>query len=392
MTSREIVARTLAFEGPERVAHSFPPSDFVSASPEMPNPEGEWRRIDGREWRRTDEWGNVWGRVDETSKGEIVRGALADLDDVETFPLPDFSNLELYARARDVFASHPDHWRIGGIHGFSFSAARKLRRMEQYLIDLVSERDKIAILHDRIDEQIKAQMKGMREAGADSIMIAEDWGTQSQLLIHPRLWREEYKPRFAELCTYGHAQGLKVFMHSCGKMTAIIPDLIETGVDLLQFDQPTIHGIDTLAAYQDAAKVTYWCPVDIQTSLQTKDEVLIRQEVVEMLDKLWRGRGGFIAGYYADEASIGLEPKWQQVASDEFVEMGRREKAHQRFSEVGAPGCTLRRSQSGCGQASECQISESVRASGWQCFENSRGCTWPARCAAAQAAGRRLEG
>jgi hypothetical protein len=111
-------------------------------------------------------------------------------------------------------------------------------------------------------------------------------------------------------------------MHSCGKITTIIPDLIESGVDLLQFDQPAIHGIDTLAAFQDAAKVTYWCPVDIQTTLQTKDECAIRQEANEMLEKLWRG-GGFVAGFYGDEHSIGLEPKWQQIASDEFLRTGR---------------------------------------------------------------------
>ena len=323
MTGREIVRRTLAFEGPARVAHSFPPSDFVGASPQMHSPEGEWRRVDEREWRRTDEWGNVWGRVDETSKGEIVQGALANLNDVEIFPLPDFSEPKLYEDAREVFAAHPDHWHTGGIHGFSFSAARKLRRMEQYLMDLVLDRERISILHDRVDEQIEAQMVGMREAGADSVMIAEDWGTQLDLLISPRLWREEYKPRFAALCAYAHSLDLKVFMHSCGKMTTIIPDLIEAGVDLLQFDQPALHGIDTLAAFQDAGSVTYWCPIDIQTTLQTKDEALIRQAVTEMLEKLWRGRGGFVAGYYGDEVSIGLEPRWQQIASDEFLAKGR---------------------------------------------------------------------
>jgi hypothetical protein len=42
-----------------------------------------------------------------------------------------------------------------------------------------------------------------------------------------------------------------------------------------------------------------------------------------MLDKLWKDRGGFIAGYYADNASIGLEPKWQDYACQEFLESGR---------------------------------------------------------------------
>jgi hypothetical protein len=41
-----------------------------------------------------------------------------------------------------------------------------------------------------------------------------------------------------------------------------------------------------------------------------------------MLEKLWRGRGGFVAGYYGDEASIGLEPRWQRIAAEEFVARG----------------------------------------------------------------------
>jgi hypothetical protein len=155
-------------------------------------------------------------------------------------------------------------------------------------------------------------------------MIAEDWGTQRQTLINPELWREVFKPRFVDLCAHAHALDLKVFMHSCGKITAIIPDLIETGVDLFQFDQPRLHGIDVLGQFQDSG-VTFWCPVDIQKTLQTRDEMAIRAEAMEMLTKLWRGRGGFVAGFYSDEASIGLEPRWQQIACDEFLQRGRRE-------------------------------------------------------------------
>ena len=37
------------------------------------------------------------------------------------------------------------------------------------------------------------------------------------------------------------------------------------------------------------AKITFWCPVDIQKTLQTKDEEKIRSEAREMIDKLWKG-------------------------------------------------------------------------------------------------------
>jgi hypothetical protein len=90
--------------------------------------------------------------------------------------------------------------------------------MEQYLIDLVSEPEKLSTLHDRVDQQIRAQMLRLSEVGADCIMLAEDWGTQLDLLISPRLWRKEFKPRFHALNNYAHSLGLKVFMHSCGKI------------------------------------------------------------------------------------------------------------------------------------------------------------------------------
>jgi hypothetical protein len=325
MTSREIVRRTLEFDCPERVARSFSPSDFVGGGAEIPNPDAPWKKVGEHSWRRIDDWGNEWGRVDDNSMGEIVKGALQNLDKVDELALPDFDNPAYYVNAKTEFEAHPDMWHIGSISGFPFSIARKLRRMEQYLVDLLLEREKIGRLHDRIVEVLKIQIGRLKEAGADSIMFCEDWGTQEQLLINPELWRQEYKPRFRTLCNHAHERGLKMFMHSCGKVTEIIPDLIASGIDLLQFDQPALHGIDTLKEMQRLGHITFWCPVDIQKTLQTKDEDAIRSQANELLEKLWQGRGGFIAGFYTDNASIGLEPKWQQIASDEFLKKGKRE-------------------------------------------------------------------
>jgi uroporphyrinogen decarboxylase len=323
MNSREIVKRTLNFDHPDRVAHSFEPSDFVFGGPEIPNPLDAWRKIDERQWQRTDEWGNIWGRVDDTSKGQIIHGILEDLSEVATFLLPDFANAAHYIHAKETFAQQPDKWHVGSVQGFTFKMAQQLRRFDQYLIDLVMEPHRISQLHDRIDEQILWQIKRLQQTGADSIMFWEDWGTQAQTFISPKLWRTEFKPRFMNLVAGAHALGLTVIMHSCGKITSILPDLIECGVDVFQFDQPRIHGIDTLSELQQG-HVTYWCPVDIQTTLQSQDETLIRQEAGELIKKLWRGQGGFIAGFYEDEASIGLEPHWQQIACEEYLRQGTK--------------------------------------------------------------------
>ena len=329
MDSREIVRRTLDFEGPERVAVSFGDSDLAWTGCSAATRATEWRETGGGRWERTDEWGNTWARVDATSKGEVVRGALDDeegLDRVGELELPDFSDPAAYERVRRDRAARPEKWLVAGLPGFAFNIARKLRRLDQYLVDLYTAADAIHALHDRLDAILGDMIRNHASAGADAVMFPEDWGTQDRLMIDPALWREEFAPRFRKLCGVAHELGVSVFMHSCGQTEEIVPDLARAGVDCLQFDQPELHGLDTLASHQGLAKITFWCPVDIQKTLQSRDEGLVRARAREMLDKLWRGRGGFIAGFYGDMASIGVDPALQAAASDEFVAHGVRSR------------------------------------------------------------------
>jgi uroporphyrinogen decarboxylase len=322
MTSREIVQRTLDFTGPERVARSFGDSDLQWVRCTAKTKATEWREVGGGRSERIDEWGNLWARLDETGqqgRGEVVQGALPDLARLDAYEFPDYSRPEDYAEVRQKRAEFPNHWLYGGLPGFAFRIASQMRMLDQYLMELMTELDRVRPLHDRIDDLLETMIRNYAAAGMDAVMFPEDWGTQHQTLINPNLWRQEFFPRFEKLCAVAHQCGIKVFMHSCGQITAIVPGLIAAGVDLLQFDQPDLHGIDVLAGYQKRNKITFWCPVDIQRTLQLKDEAVIRAKVREMLDKLWRGRGGFIAGYYGDNVAIGLDPRWQEIACNEVI-------------------------------------------------------------------------
>ena len=326
MTSREIVLRTLERAGPARVARSFGDSDFCWADCVVKTHATDWKETGGGRWERKDEWGNTWARLDATSKGEVVKGALEDLSAIDDYEFPDYSHVEDYTSVTDRRAELPDKWLIGGMPGFAFNIARQMRKLDQYLMDLVLERGHIRRLHDRIDDMSETMIRNYADAGVDSVMFAEDWGTQTQTLISPAMWQEEFFPRFQRLCGVAHSLGIRVFMHSCGKIGAIVPGLMSAGIDVLQFDQPDLHGLDALAVHQQSGKITFWCPVDIQKTLQQRDENVIRAKAREMLDKLWHGRGGFIAGYYGDNASIGLDPKWQGYACAEFAACGIRSR------------------------------------------------------------------
>jgi len=323
MTSHEIVKRTLEFDNPERVACTLPQqSDMLFCGNRVKTYATDWAQTAENHWERIDEWGNTWDRLEATSKGEVTKGILETVAP-EAYEFPDFSRFEDYKHIAEFRETHKDKWVGCWMPGFTFNIARKLMRLENYLTDLLLEPETMHALHDRVDKMLVDMIVNCAKAGAESVIFPEDWGTQTQTLISPALWHEEFFPRFKKLCGLAHELGMKVMMHSCGAIGAIIPGLMEAGIDLLQFDQPTLHGIDNLAKYQEKGKITFWCPVDIQKTLQTKDEGLIRAEVCEMIDKLWRSRGGFIAGIYSDNPSIGLEPVWQEIASDEFMRYGR---------------------------------------------------------------------
>ena len=102
MTSREIVQRTLTFDFPERVARSFDGADVVGAGYRVVTPETDWQEVRPGRWERLDEWGNTWARVDPTSKGEVAKGVLDDLADLDQLEFPDFSPAAAYNPGREM--------------------------------------------------------------------------------------------------------------------------------------------------------------------------------------------------------------------------------------------------------------------------------------------------
>jgi hypothetical protein len=324
-TSRQIVLDCLNHTGPERVPMTLPepyPHDFSRGGMRLPQkPEYEWRDTYGGRAERTDPWGNTWLRLGGISKGEVIKGGLENLDDLDNYEIPPIDDYAHYAEAEKVYRD-PDNtgFRVGGLPGFAFNIARYLRKLDNFFMDLHLDRERIDILMDRLDDAHIGAIRCYAKAGADAVMIGEDWGTQTALFISPDMWRERFAPRFERLCGEVHAQGMKMLMHSCGKVTDIIPDLIACGVDCLQFDQPRLHGIDLLASYAD--RCSFWCPVDIQKTLPTEDPAAIEADAREMIEKIGGDNGGFIAGYYGDNAALGLDPEVQDIACRAFVKYG----------------------------------------------------------------------
>ena len=321
MTSREIIQAVLAFADPPRIGLQLaqPHTNDIlfgwrqSKPPELLPTQGN------EAWRRKDEWGVTWASLTEYDKGEVVAGAIEDWAQLADYSPPDLGQTECYAEATSQFAADKERFRLGGLDGMTFKIAQGLRRLDNYLCDLALQPEKIARLHEMVRAELLKNIDAWADAGADGVMFWEDWGTQDRLMISPEMWREVFRPEFEVLVGRARQRGLAVIMHSCGAVDAIIDDLIEVGVSCLQFDQPTLHGIDHLSN-RYGGRVAFWCPVDIQRTLQTRDETKIRSEARELVEKLACFGGGFIAGHYSGDAALGLPPETQRIADAAFEE------------------------------------------------------------------------
>ena len=169
MTSREIVLKTLTFANPERIAMSLPapyPNDFCGAGPseDPAHPETDWIEAKPGRWERTDEWGNTWARIEGFSKGEVCRGALEDWDRLDEIELPNYDLPGRYERARETFAAHPGMSRLGHIQGFPFNIARKMRRLDNFLVDVLIEPERTERLLAMVEHTGLRQGRAVRWA------------------------------------------------------------------------------------------------------------------------------------------------------------------------------------------------------------------------------------
>lgn len=324
MTGREIIRRAITFGGPERIGMTFYGprlNDCIGAGP-SPNPEftqKRWREGEQEFW--TDEWGCVWSRLDGLSKGEVWEGPLKTWDDLDTYQPPKFGP-ERFQQAREIFAADTEHFRLGSIPGFPFNIMRKLRKMDQFLADVLLEPDRVMELQERILTLLEGMIDQLMDAGADGIVFAEDWGCQDRLLINPESWRKIFAGGFERLCARIHERGGLVLMHSCGYIDAIIDDLIAVGIDCLQFDQQENYGVDHLSE-RYGGRVCFWCPVDIQKVLPTGDKKLIEAHARKLVEKLGCFDGGFIGKSYGNAhslATINVKEEWSDWSYHAFLD------------------------------------------------------------------------
>jgi hypothetical protein len=322
MTSREVVIANIKCCCDDRIGFNFNNNerlnDFTQTGLVHNIPRRNW--IEGDVEFSVDIWGNMWHRLkDMSAGGEVFKPVLEDWDMLENLQLPDLDNPAYFEEAHKLGASDTDKFKLAHMPGWPFATCRYMRKMEIYFVDLIAERERIDVLHDRVTTLFEGVIDRFGEAKIDGIFFCEDLGIQDRTLMSPDMWRDIFRPLYERLITRAHKHGMKVIQHSCGYNYALIDDLCNVGIDCLQFDQPAIYDMPELAKKLRKHGVGLFSPCDIQKVLPTGDRALIERET-ERLVKTFHG--GFLAKNYPDLHGIGVQPEWDQWAYETFVRVG----------------------------------------------------------------------
>jgi uroporphyrinogen decarboxylase len=158
---------------------------------------------------------------------------------------------------------------------------------------MVADKKFINALLDRILEFNLRLIDNFCRFDIDAIRFGDDWGQQTGLIMGSNLWREIIKPRVRQMYAAVKARGKFLFIHSCGKVEEIFPDLIECGVDVFNPFQPEVMDVFEIKK-KFGDRLSFFGGISTQRTLpfgtvkQTKDEV---RRLIESIGK----NGGYIA-------------------------------------------------------------------------------------------------
>ena len=318
MTRREIALRAVEMTGPSRVPirHNADRevSDIITCSYRAPE-----EFVPATE--NMSEWGFVWERLDRTM-GQPKFAPLDSWDKLDGYRSPEPHDPSRYVNFAETRDSYPDRYLLGtmGITGFNLMTF--IRGFDETLVDLYTAPENLGHLADLVFGFEEGIIEEYGKLDVDAVAFYDDWGTQSSLMVSPAIWREFFKPRYRRQFDLAHSCGMHVYFHSCGYCRDIIGDLIEIGADILNLNQPTVYGIETLGR-DFGGRVCFHCPVDIQTTAPKGGRDAIYEETRRLIDSLGSFGGGFI-GLVEDYYSLGfISESTYRDCLQALVDLGR---------------------------------------------------------------------
>jgi uroporphyrinogen decarboxylase len=212
----------------------------------------------------------------------------------------------LTAERLDEIARVARHYYETTEYAISLSVGCNLLEWTQYLFGMenaylymAGEKTKLAGFLDRLVETHLETLERIlpRVRGYVQILVlGDDLGMQTGPQMSRRMYRELFFPRHQLLCKRAkELSGAHIFLHCCGGIYPLIPDLIEAGVEILNPVQTSARDMEPERLKREFGRdLTFWGGgSDTQSILPNGTPEEVRDDVRRRIEIFAPG-GGFV--------------------------------------------------------------------------------------------------
>jgi hypothetical protein len=249
---------------------------------------------------------------DSTPRPKLTEDHVLDIEEnLEEFGILSEEDLEYFGREAERLFHQTDKAILANFGGTAFGDIalvpapwaknpRGIRNVEEWYMSTVTRREYVYKVFERQCEIALENLARLYQAVGDRIaavyMSGTDFGMQTGSFISPKAYRDLYKPFQKQLNDWVHRNtSWKCFVHSCGSIVNLMPDMIDAGFDIFNPVQTSAAGMDPATLkMRFGEQVTFWGGgVDTQQVLPfgTPDEV--RAQVRERM-RIFGAGGGFV--------------------------------------------------------------------------------------------------
>lgn len=175
--------------------------------------------------------------------------------------------------------------------------AMYLRGAAEIFIDLAINQELAKTIFRRIRTFYLEYLARILEAAKekiDIVLTGDDFGAQNGLILSRDMWHSYLQEGFEEYIDLIHSHNTICMHHSCGGVAELVPDFIDSGLDVLQSLQPEADGMDFAELYSRYGnRLAFQGGISIQKTMPFGTSDDIRDEVSRIAD-LVRDGGGYI--------------------------------------------------------------------------------------------------
>jgi len=292
---------------------------------------------------------DMWGvpyKATEDWDHCVVDGApmrQATLENIDDFQWPNSNDPEqfkgLREKAKHLYENTDFVIGADAIKAGVLMNALQMRGYDQFFMDLAIDTPFAEALMDRILKTLKEMWSRYMDEVGEYVQLAyvtDDLGSQTSLLISPRMFRQLLKPRMKEL--HDHIKGcadVQLMFHTDGAVLPLVDDFLEMNVDILNPVQTSVSGLEDTFALKEkfGDRLSFHGAIDVQQMLPNATTAELEQEIARRVYDLGRDGGYILAPCH----NIGHDIPPENVVTlfEKAREFGRKPAALQAIAEGG---------------------------------------------------------